>query len=260
MTLKKKNPDLNRQIETSVSKHQKHDANLQKNTSLYFQIGLILCLLLTYSLFEMSFEKKEIIVSNYPELQEDDMYVYNTPIKVFKEEVKQKKKKPIVFTNPVVADNDDPQIETKDIFEEPTIDGPPVDPREIHVKEIPEELPPLNIMAVEQVPIFPGCETAKNNNDRRQCMSDKIAAHIQKKFDTDIAVDMGLKGEQKIYVMFKIDKQGQVVDVKTNSKYKQLDEEATRVISKLPIMTPGRQKDKHVDVLYGIPIKFNILN
>ena len=41
-----------------VQKSQKHDANLQKNSSLYFQIGLILCLLGTYGMFEMKFETR----------------------------------------------------------------------------------------------------------------------------------------------------------------------------------------------------------
>ena len=39
----------------------KHDANLQKNSTLYFQIGLILCLLGTYALFEMEFQDKKFI-------------------------------------------------------------------------------------------------------------------------------------------------------------------------------------------------------
>ena len=38
-------------------KPRKHDANLQKNSTLNFQIGLILCLLGTYGVFEMKFKK-----------------------------------------------------------------------------------------------------------------------------------------------------------------------------------------------------------
>ena len=47
---------------TTIS--QKHDTNLQKNGTLYFQIGLILCLLAAYSLFEMQFQKKVIKINN----------------------------------------------------------------------------------------------------------------------------------------------------------------------------------------------------
>ena len=46
-----------------VKKSLKHDANLQKNSTLYFQIGLILCLFGTYALFEMQFQEKKIIIA-----------------------------------------------------------------------------------------------------------------------------------------------------------------------------------------------------
>ena len=49
---------------TEVKKSQKHDANLQKNSSLYFQIGLILCLLGTYALFEMQFQEQKIVIDD----------------------------------------------------------------------------------------------------------------------------------------------------------------------------------------------------
>ena len=45
------------QSSTNLAKPQKHDANLQKNSTLYFQVGLIVCLLVTYGLLEMQFEK-----------------------------------------------------------------------------------------------------------------------------------------------------------------------------------------------------------
>ncbi|MEO8773301.1 MAG: hypothetical protein ABI371_03125, partial [Gelidibacter sp.] len=46
-----------------IAKPQKHDANLQKNSALYFQVGLILCLFVTYGLFEMRFEQKNYNLS-----------------------------------------------------------------------------------------------------------------------------------------------------------------------------------------------------
>ena len=50
------------QSPSEVKKSTKHDANLQKNSSLYFQIGLILCLLGTYGLFEMQFQGQKIVI------------------------------------------------------------------------------------------------------------------------------------------------------------------------------------------------------
>ena len=56
MSNPKKTHELIRQNEQIVKKSQKHDANLRKNSTLYFQVGLIICLLFTYGLFEMTFE------------------------------------------------------------------------------------------------------------------------------------------------------------------------------------------------------------
>jgi len=43
--------ELIRQNEQNVKKPQKHDANLQKNSTIYFQVGLILCLFMVYGLW-----------------------------------------------------------------------------------------------------------------------------------------------------------------------------------------------------------------
>jgi protein TonB len=57
-----------------LRKSQKHEVNLQKNSTLYFQIGLILCLLGTFTLFEMRFESSEIkVVKSQPD---DDLIEY----------------------------------------------------------------------------------------------------------------------------------------------------------------------------------------
>ena len=58
---------------------------------------------------------------------------------------------------------------------------------------------------VQNVPIFPGCDKG-NNEARRKCMSKKITKFVKKEFNTDLAGDLGLKGRQRISVIFKIDK------------------------------------------------------
>ena len=87
-----------------------------------------------------------------------------------------------------------------------------------------------------------------------------MAKHIRKKFNTDIAVDLGLSGIQQINVMFKIDTNGHVTEIKARTPHKALEKEAVNVISQLPKFTPGRQKNKNVPVVYGVPIKFKVQN
>jgi protein TonB len=61
----------------NVKKSQKHDANLRKNSSLYFQIGLILCLLGVYAIFEMRFETKDTVIASVM-YDPDDTFAFNS--------------------------------------------------------------------------------------------------------------------------------------------------------------------------------------
>ena len=112
---------------------------------------------------------------------------------------------------------------------------------------------------IENAPIYPGCE--KGDNDaKRKCMSDKINTFVQKKFNTDLAEDLGLADKQRISVVFKIDRSGNVVGVRSRSPHPRLEKEAVRAINLLPKMKPGIQRDKAVTVSYTLPIVFQIRN
>ena len=73
-----------------------------------------------------------------------------------------------------------------------------------------------------------------------------------------MASDYGLEGIQTINVVFKIDKTGRVTEVNARSPYPKLQKEAERVINKIPVMTPGKQRDKAVGVIYALPIVFQV--
>ncbi|PNQ74011.1 hypothetical protein C1T31_06725 [Hanstruepera neustonica] len=264
MNFSRKNHELIRQNEVNVKKSQKHDVNLQKNSTLYFQIGLILCLLFAYGLLEMKFLKTETTIPDMAyvddvptEFSMDKYEIYREPV----EKIEKTIKKQIKYSNKIeVAKNtDDVEENTDEIFDEnlPTTDEP-IKPEKIVVDKEPEGL--MNIMLVETVPVFPGCEKLNSNQERRDCMSSKLTKFIQKKFDTDLGSELGLKGKQKIYVNFKINRQGEVEILQTQATHDKLGEEANRVVNKLPRMTPGKHGNKTVDVLYTLPIAFTIQN
>ena len=110
---------------------------------------------------------------------------------------------------------------------------------------------------VQNVPIFPGCDKG-NNEKRRKCMSQKITKFVQKEFNTDLAGDLGLSGRQRISVIFKIDKNGDVVGVRARAPHPRLVKEAIRVVNLLPKMKPGTQLGKAVVVPYSLPIIFEV--
>ena len=89
-------------------------------------------------------------------------------------------------------------------------------------------------------------------------MSQKITKFVQRKFNTKLAGNLGLSGRQRIRVIFKIDKNGDVVGVRARAPHPMLVKEATRVVNLLPKMKPGKQRGKAVVVPYSLPIIFQV--
>ena len=199
-------------------KPQKHDANLQKNSALYFQVGLILCLLFTYGLFEMKFEGKNYKLAKVDYDDRDVEYIpenFTVEKKIIKVKNEDYTKKVVLTNEPIIKDDD--YVEPKlDILTDPEPYVVPIGVDKVVVVDDPDKdvLPEIfDVSAVEQVPIYPGCESSKNNIERRACMSDKLSSLIKTKFDTGIAGELGLSGIQKIYVQFKIDKTGNITEI-----------------------------------------------
>ncbi len=245
-------------------KPQKHDTNLQKNSTLYFQVGLIVCLLAAYGLLEMKFETHEpnviadAIIPDAPtEIAVREFRVYEEP----KPEPKTNPKPEVKLIDKIKeVDNDHEIVKELEVVtsEQNTSSDKPIDPGKITLLDKPED-ENVPIAFIQNVPIYPGCEKSKNNDERRKCMSDKITKLIQRKFEgSDIASDYGLAGKQRIYVKFTIDKTGQVDDIETKAPNSELGNEAERVINLIPKMTPGRQNNKNVGVIYNLPIIFQV--
>lgn len=243
---------------------KKNDVNLAKNSSLYFQVGLIVCLLATYFLFEMNFKKSILnFPTDEPTVENKEFYLPNIQIEPDVVEQKQPEKHlaVLITKTPVIKPNDfvikaPVEIVTPESI--PSVVTSNSNPTPAPVVPVIPIDKPFDMKDVERVPIFPGCEAATNNAERMACMSEKLTKLIQKKFNTDLAEDLGLKGIQKIYVQFKIDDNGRVTDIKSRSPYSQLEKEAERVVAKIPIMKPGMQRDTPVSVIYNLPITFQV--
>ena len=111
---------------------------------------------------------------------------------------------------------------------------------------------------IEQVPVFPGCENLTSNDEKKKCMSDKIQEFVNKNFNAGLGKELNLSGRNRIIVQFKIDKQGNIVDVRSRAPHPDLEVEAERVINSLPSMEPGKQGGVEVGVMYSLPIVFQV--
>ena len=108
---------------------------------------------------------------------------------------------------------------------------------------------------IEDVPIYQGCEGTKE--ELRLCLQESITEHVSENFNAEIANNLGLSaGTKRIFVMFSIDKNGEITDVQARAPHKQIEEEAIRVIESIPKMIPGKIKGEPVVVKYSLPIAF----
>lgn len=129
--------------------------------------------------------------------------------------------------------------------------------QEVSVEDINETIEvPFGV--IENVPTYSECEELAINADKKKCTSQAIAKFVNKKFNTKLATQLGLEGRQRISVMFKIDKQGKVSDIRARAPHPELEKEAKRVISALPQFVPGTQKGEPVVVPYSLPILFQV--
>ncbi|MBT8255432.1 MAG: energy transducer TonB [Bacteroidia bacterium] len=157
-------------------------------------------------------------------------------------------------------------VEDEEEVEETIIESTETNQNEeiVEIEEIEEveeeEIADVPFAVIENVPIYPGCENESGNNAKKKCMSDKVQKFVQKKFNTELANDLGLEGRQRISVQFKIDKNGNVTNVRARAPHPRLEQEAVNVVKSLPKMIPGKQRGKPVGVLYALPILFQVEN
>ena len=116
----------------------------------------------------------------------------------------------------------------------------------------------LRFTAVDKIPTFKSCEKAKRN-ERSDCFNTEMVKHISKHFSyPGEAVISHTEGE--VWVRFIIDKNGYVKNIKTlgpdNGEI--LNNEAQRVVSKLPRFKPAKKDGIRTSVKYGFPINFSL--
>lgn len=229
-------------------------ANVGRNSSLFFAIGLALMLFLTnFAINYKSYDKSNIDIGQVNLEAEEEEEIPIT------EQLQTPPPPPPPPAAPeqieIVEDEQEVEetvIESTESDEETEI----VDVEEVQVEEVEEDIE-VPFAVIENVPVYPGCE--KGNNDaKKKCMSDKISAFVNKKFNTELASELGLTGRQRINVIFKIDRNGDITGIRARAPHPGLEKEAARVIGLLPKMKPGKQRGKPVTVPYSLPIIFQV--
>jgi len=224
--------------------------DLTKNSSLYFVIGLSVVLFVSWQAIEWKTYKKTY---DYEALNVEDDDDEEIPI------TEQLKTPPPPPPPPPPAPEIIEIVEDEEDVEETVIESTETNEEEIiEIVEVEEEELDIDVpfAVIEDVPIFPGCERVKKS-ERRNCFQEKMNKHIRKNFRyPEIAQEMGIQG--RVYVNFIIAKDGRITNIRMRGPDKNLENEAQRIIAKLPSMTPGKQRGRPVRVPFSIPITFRL--
>ena len=174
---------------SSIMKPKKNPKrDLNKNSGLYFVIGLLFVLLLTYVAFEWKSQDKTQY--DYIGMNEPDEFLIEElpPVIAIKTPPPPLRITPAIID--IVPDEDELPETDFEVIE------PDQETEVIEVSDIPDiEVDPVvhvDWITIEEVPVFPGCE---NEKDKRACFQEMMNKHIGKVIRyPEIAREMGIQG------------------------------------------------------------------
>ena len=120
--------------------------------------------------------------------------------------------------------------------------------------DLEERVEEISFAKIDNIPTFPGCEEGD-----KKCFSKMTKKHFVEKFDMKMVKKLGLSpGVKRIYIGFKIDKEGTVTDVQVRAPHEKIKTAVQKVMESLPKMIPGQHNGANVNVKYAIPFSIMI--
>ena len=160
-------------------------ADVGRNSSLYFAVGLALIMLLANLAINYKTYYKEAIDIGQLNLDEE----IEEEIPITQQEITPPPPPPAA---PEVIEVVEDEVEVEETVIESTETNQEekiVEVKDVVVEEVEEDIE-VPFAVIENVPVFPGCEKEKTNSAKKQCMSDKIAQIVNKNFNTELAGEL----------------------------------------------------------------------
>ena len=206
------------------------------NKITYTLAGLTLTLALSVCLFEYKTisANSHTIKSSLTTLEDEEIVEINKPLTI-------PPPPPVSIPDVVEVVKDEKVIDKPVLLLDPEIDINIV----IEIEEEPQPVVEEIFDIVEEMPEFIGG-------------IEKLYEYLGNNINyPEQAKDFSIQG--KVFVQFVVWKDGTIRDVKVvKGAHKLLDKEALRVIIKMPVWKPGKQRGKNVNARFTLPIKFRI--
>ncbi|MDP3463387.1 MAG: energy transducer TonB [Bacteroidales bacterium] len=219
-------------------------ADLEIKKGLFFEIGLVISLLLVYLVFELKTPNRARDTAfKGVEKQVIEEVIINTR----QPEIPLPTQPPVQhITVLTLVENTE---ETPDLIVEAGIDQNTMLPEYVPVvRSEPEEriVEPDFFLVVEEQPSFPGGEAA-----RLKFFAKNIVYPQQAK-------EFNITGT--VYVGFIVEPDGSLSNIKVlRGIGGGCDEEATRVVENMPLWNPGKQRGRPVRVQFTVAVRFTLL-
>ncbi len=233
------------------------NAEIGRNSSLYFMIGLTSILFVTWQALEVKVYDKETEVLNIVQVADN----LDEEVPITKNVITAPPPPPPAAPDviEIVEDMEDVEetvIESTESSQDLFIEDAIVRVDDVEVEEEEEDIS-VPFAVIEHAPVFPGCDTCPTEQERRDCFNQKVQEHIKNNLVyPEPALEMRLSG--RVFIKFEVDSKGRVTNIQKRGPDKLLENEAVRLIASLPQMKPGIQRGRPTKVTYAIPINFTI--
>ncbi|MEN2753593.1 TonB family protein [Capnocytophaga sputigena] len=230
-------------------------ADLAKQSGLFFAIGFAAISGFTLWGFEAKMQNKDNLsyqyaVNNKAVIEEEPVAIeLPTP------EMPQQAPPPPVLTQEIeVVESDKPVEEVLIGSTDPSDPTPPKLDIPVVEDENPEIVVPFAV--IEDKPLFQECKNVPRS-EQMSCFKEHLDKHVKNNFRyPQAALDMGIEG--RVNVSFRINTDGTITILGVRGTDRILEDEAKRIISSIPKLIPGKQRDKPTAVTFAYPINFKL--
>jgi len=232
-------------------------ADLAKQSGLFFAIGFAAISGFTLWGFEAKMQDKGNL--SYQYAANDKAVIEEDPVAIElpTPEMPQQAPPPPVLTQEIeIVESDKPVEEVLIGSTDPSDPTPPAPPESISVveDENPEIVVPFAV--IEDKPLFQECKNVPRS-EQMSCFKEHLDKHVKNNFRyPQAALDMGIEG--RVNVSFRINTDGTISILGVRGTDRILEDEAKRIISTIPKLIPGKQRNKPTAVTFAYPINFKL--
>ena len=230
-------------------------ADLAKQSGLFFAIGFAAISGFTLWGFEAKMQNKDNL--SYQYAVNDKTVIEEDPVAIElpTPEMPQQAPPPPVLTQEIeVVESDKPVEEVLIGSTDPSDPTPPKLDIPVVEDENPEIVVPFAV--IEDKPLFQECKNVPRS-EQMSCFKEHLDKHVKNNFRyPQAALDMGIEG--RVNVSFRINTDGTISILGVRGTDRILEDEAKRIISSIPKLIPGKQRDKPTAVTFAYPINFKL--